>query len=438
MKSLLLTILIVLNFSLLNAQKKVILHVTPADAEIYLKYTGDDDVALLGRGTVDFKLKGDQTTIYVSKPGYQTEKRVYTKHGMGTKTDQIVLKNRLMKITAGPYNADIYIDGVYIGKGSTENSVIIEENSSTLVEVKCKGYVTLSKTYFNISGRDIPPLSEMLQLEDRLIHVSVKPSGTEIYVDNIMLGKDAVSVIVPYGSCVSVKISKNGHADIEKSYCNKNNSPVPPLRDNFVLEDRIVQINTTPETAEIKVEGIIVGTGSHNLKIPKGRCIEVEIMHEGFDNQKKSYCNTKDRNIPPPTDHIELQEDESWASSIQSDQANINFLVTVNPNTSEDKAWKIISQIVMDKFDVLEITDKFTGYIRTAWAIKAFDNEKTIRTRIIIKGGGDAPLRYKIKIVSEFSVHPEVSVKDDQKFKEWDRILNTYKGVISEVQSRLK
>lgn len=437
MKSLLLTILIVLNFSLLNAQKKIILHVTPVDAEIYLKYTGDD-AALLGRGTVDFKLKGDQTTVYVSKPGYQTEKRVYIKHGMGTKTDQIVLKNRLMKITAGPYNADIYIDGVYIGKGSTENSVIIKENSSTLVEVKCKGYVPLSKTYFNISGRDIPPLSEILQLEDRLVNVSVKPSGTEIYVDNIMLGKDAFNVIVPYGTCVIVKISKSGYADIEKSYCNKDHSLVPPVFDNFVLEDRIVQINTTPETAEIKVEGIIVGTGSHNLLIPKGRCIEVEIMHEGFDNQKKNYCNTKDRNIPPPTDHIELQQDESWASSIQSDQANINFSVSVNPNTSEDKAWKIISQIVMDKFDVLEITDKFTGYIRTAWAIKVFSNGTTIRTRIIIKGGGDDPLRYIIKIVSEESDEPGVSVKDDEKFKEWDRILNTYKDVISEVQARLQ
>lgn len=37
-----------------------------------------------------------------------------------------------------------------------------------------------------------------------------------------------------------------------------------------------------------------------------------------------------------------------------------------------------MSQIVVTYFDTLEITDKTTGYLRTAWSVKTFPNN-TIR-----------------------------------------------------------
>jgi hypothetical protein len=119
----------------------------------------------------------------------------------------------------------------------------------------------------------------------------------------------------------------------------------------------------------------------------------------------------------------------------QSDQANLNF--TIETSKPEQDAWKILSQITMNYFDNIELADRETGYIRTAWNVNNF-KDNTIRTRIIVKQADIAPLKYTIKLVSEFSGKARTSVKEDQLFFPWDRILNTYKDVISEFQSRLR
>jgi hypothetical protein len=88
---------------------------------------------------------------------------------------------------------------------------------------------------------------------------------------------------------------------------------------------------------------------------------------------------------------------------------------------------------------VLENSDAQTGYLRTAWQIKTYgaNNEVVIRTRIIVKRSSDSPVRYTVKIVSERNRAAGVSVKEDENFFPWDRLLNTYRDVISEMQSRL-
>jgi hypothetical protein len=65
------------------------------------------------------------------------------------------------------------------------------------------------------------------------------------------------------------------------------------------------------------------------------------------------------------------------------------------------------------------------------------DSRVLVRTRVIIKRASDTPLRYTIKIVSERNDSRDPKVKDDEKFVAWDRVLNIYKDVISEAQSRL-
>ncbi|MDP3684810.1 MAG: hypothetical protein Q8S01_12855, partial [Ignavibacteria bacterium] len=127
--------------------------------------------------------------------------------------------------------------------------------------------------------------------------------------------------------------------------------------------------------------------------------------------------------------------DEAFTSSVQSDQSNINF--TIETSRPEEEAWKILSQITMNYFDNIELADKETGYVRTSWNVKNFLNN-TIRTRIIVKQADIIPLKYTIKLVSEYSGEAKTSVKEDESFLPWDRILNTYKDVISEYQSRLK
>ena len=94
-----------------------------------------------------------------------------------------------------------------------------------------------------------------------------------------------------------------------------------------------------------------------------------------------------------------------------------------------------MSSIITNTFDVIEVTDKSTGYLRTAWAVKKF-GPVTIRTRLVIKMGNENPLSYKVKIISERS-ETATSAREDEKFETWDRLLRTYDNVIPEMQSRL-
>ena len=131
-----------------------------------------------------------------------------------------------------------------------------------------------------------------------------------------------------------------------------------------------------------------------------------------------------------------MAEDQAYNMSVSTDMANVNVTLEVDPNLSETEAWKLLSSIVMAEFDVLEVTDKETGYIRTAWQVEGFESS-TIRTRVIVKMADNDPIKYMIKIASE-EAEGTKSVKDDQEFEEWNRILKRYQYIIEEAQARLK
>ncbi|NQU87059.1 MAG: hypothetical protein HQ541_14985 [Mariniphaga sp.] len=420
-----------------NAQKTVIIQTTPTDAKILIDNpsTGPSE---LGIGTAQIKLGKNPVSVIIEKEGYEPVKKTFIKSGGGEKTEQLVLRNRIVKVTSNIYDAEIFKDGVLIGKGAREYEILIKENSNVTLAAKSPGFLTKTVVYYNMSGRPEPPISDALLLEDRVVNVTTHPANTSILVDGVLIGEDARPVNVPRGSCVTVTISKEGYADIEKSYCNKENMTEPAINEVFVLKDRVVQINTTPDNAQIKVDGKVVSNNGFKLLVMEDQCVEVEVSKESFDTQRKNYCNTTNMGNLPITDHIDLVEDEAWTSSIQSDQANVNFSISVNPTLEEETAWKTLSQIILDKFDILEITDRATGYLRTAWHIKAFNNGTIIRTRIIVKQGNIEPLKYIVKIVSEISIVKNVSVREDENFREWDRLLKTYKDLISEMQARLQ
>jgi hypothetical protein len=138
---------------------------------------------------------------------------------------------------------------------------------------------------------------------------------------------------------------------------------------------------------------------------------------------------------PPKSYYMQLVRDDAFDASVQTDIANID--IEIKATIGKDKAWKLINQIVLSYIDVIEMTDKETGYLRTAWQLKTF-KQNTIRTRIIIKQHSEDPLTFKIKLVSEESRRALTSVKSDELYKEWDRVLRSYSNVISEFQARVK
>jgi hypothetical protein len=197
-----------------------------------------------------------------------------------------------------------------------------------------------------------------------------------------------------------------------------------------------VKISASEPDANIIVNGANVGTGSYKLSLDKKDCYKIKVEKPGFLRYESTVCGKKAGPEPPSSLYFEMKKDDAEEASIKTDQANVDFQIEVNPDLNVTEAWKLTTQIVTDYFDAIEVSDKETSYLRTAWSVQSFQ-QNTIRTRLIIKLSKSDPLTFKVKLNSEYSGVSGTSVKADEQFKDWDRILRKYKNVISDFSNRL-
>jgi hypothetical protein len=203
-----------------------------------------------------------------------------------------------------------------------------------------------------------------------------------------------------------------------------------------IASEKVI-ITSTPQTARIYVNGVQMGTGKVEIKIAKNNCVTVEVKQEGYVGETRTYCVKKGMADPPSNDYIQLQEDESYTSSIESNIANTEIQINVNANKSKEDAWKQVVGTVLDKFDVLENSDEKAGYLRTSWVGMSFKTN-TVRIRFIVKQSSEKPLVYKVKFVSEASGRASTAYNADEQFKPYNRILKKYDGFLDELITRLK
>ncbi|MET3126925.1 hypothetical protein ABID42_002027 [Arcicella rosea] len=197
-----------------------------------------------------------------------------------------------------------------------------------------------------------------------------------------------------------------------------------------------VIVSASEPDAKIIVDGQNLGTGTLKIKIPRETCVNVKIQKVGFLKYEQVYCSKRGSTPPPKQQFFEMKKDDAEEASIKTDQANVDFSVIVNDKFNTSDGWKLTTQIVTDYFDAIEVSDKETSYLRTAWSIQSFE-QNTIRTRLIIKLANSSPLTFKVKLVSEYSGNAGTSVKADEQFREWDRILRKYQNIISDFNTRL-
>jgi len=205
---------------------------------------------------------------------------------------------------------------------------------------------------------------------------------------------------------------------------------------SIIVGKKKIELGVSENDAEIYINGKLVGKGTTVVTVPKDDCVTVIIKKIAFLTERIEFCNKKNMTSPPKTYYVEMKTDDAYDASIQTDIANIDIELKCN-TMDKDKAWKLINQIILSYIDVIEMTDKETGYLRTAWSLKTF-RQNTVRTRIIVKEASFDPLVFKVKLISEASGLPMTSVKSDELYKEWDRVLRSYSNIISEFQARIK
>jgi len=222
------------------------------------------------------------------------------------------------------------------------------------------------------------------------------------------------------------------------------------------LKDRKIQFNVLPDDAKIFIDGKEVGKGSYSVKIAEDRCTEILIIRSSYVSERYELCNKADYQQPEPTYSVKLNEDEAYQQSEESSIANKNFTIEVNPTTNPLDAWKRLTSIIQSRFDEIEAIDGTTTYLRTNWVGSTFNKsslfKSIVRTRVIITSGGNAPLKYNVKIQSEISKadcasfkssddkysKPQITTNMDQCFEPVDRLLRKYTDLIREIQVRLQ
>ena len=196
-----------------------------------------------------------------------------------------------------------------------------------------------------------------------------------------------------------------------------------------------IKFSVSEPDAKIYVDGKLMGSGQLVITVPAYACVVVKVEKLSYLTGTVEFCNKPDFTPPPKSYYYQMEKDDAYDASEATDMANID--IEIRTTKTEVEAWKLLSQIITSYFDVIEVTDRETGYLRTSWVVQSF-KQQTVRTRIIVKLGQSDPLTYKIKLVSEVAGSGQASVKSDELFKEWDRILRKYREVIHEIQTRLK
>ena len=275
-------------------------------------------------------------------------------------------------------------------------------------------------------------LSTTIIFGQKQIKISANTEA-KIYVDGFLYSGSPVQIKLPRKGCVNVRVKQEGYESATRTYCRSDKNPKNAEFIELKKSEKQVKVIAS-SSARIFVDGKYVTSGSTILKIGQDSRVNVQVKEPGYLMEERNYMYNGLIELPKE-DHIQLSKDEAFHSSFNTDFANTAF--SLYPARKESETWRILSQIITSYFDVLEVMDLNTGYMRTAWVSKNF-NSGTVRTRAIIKMGGSAPLSYKIKLVSEFSDIPGASIKEDENFQEWDRILRVYEPMVSELQSRLK
>lgn len=414
------------------------LHVTPADAVIYEVTPVSKELKQLGIGIAIVEIpKNNTKTIVLRRTGFAEQRKVYSTQ-LGAKLPKeefLTMKDREVALKVYPLDATITANGVELNKPPV--NIILKEGEKVVVEVKKTGYLPVSKTYSNLSDEEPPPAKEEIKLKDRVIQVVANPTDANILADNQSVGSGHADIVVPFDRCVSVKVTKEGFVGTEKSYCNKEGINDFPTNATFSLTDRSVIVQTSPNDATIKVNGKLVGKGEFNVKIAKGDCVEVIAEKAGYISSQKNYCNQDNSPDIPTKDSVLLVQDEVFTLTTDANFVNTNNVIEINSNKKEAEAWKLMSKVVMDYFDILEITDMTTGYLRTGWVSQSFPNN-TIRMRVIVKVANSNTPKYIVKLICEASGKSGSNIDDDNLFTACNRVPEKYKNIITDLQSELK
>ena len=217
-------------------------------------------------------------------------------------------------VTATPAGAELYRklnNGGEVKLGANPATIKLEKDIPFIVEARLKGYVSVTKTYirndkeFKTEKAKNP--NEKIELTDRIITINASPADCHIYSNGADRGKAPLDITIPKGQSITVEAKKSGYVTQTKTFYNKEGQDDPTASYLFKLDDRLVSLKALPSDATIYVDDKKKGDGNADIIIPKDKCVEVRVEHEGYVKETATYCNKESEAAPPLADQIRLK-----------------------------------------------------------------------------------------------------------------------------------
>lgn len=195
-----------------------------------------------------------------------------------------------------------------------------------------------------------------------------------------------------------------------------------------------ITIKVIPETANIYVDGQMVGSGSYQVKFDKNAdFFVIKVEAPGYITRTYRLLKSNPKN----TVLYSLPEDEAYEASSGSENgmelANRWIDVTCRKDMTEDRVWKRLMSVCTNYFDNIEIRDKTAGWIKTSWRVTRFKYQ-TVRTRLEVRMSftDDNVLSYKTRLTVQ---KKDNDCRGENCYKAYDRVIRTFEPMIQELQT---
>lgn len=199
-----------------------------------------------------------------------------------------------------------------------------------------------------------------------------------------------------------------------------------------------ISILSKPGDASIRVNNAQIGTTptSYPFDFSKQPVYVVSASKPGYVDREMA-LNREHPMVKSGNVIIQLQEDEIYQMTVESEAANRWLRVQINPEMNKDQSWQRIVDSVTTVYDSIEQLDPTAGYIRTSPKVRMFNHPTKrnviVRTYLVGAIASAEPLTYRFQVRSQ----TRPADAPDHMLVDYGRIFREDAQLIQELQLRL-
>lgn len=291
----------------------------PADARIVV----DEVRTGVGRASGVYR-QGQTIRIQVEREGYQTVSFPITLRDVTGRTLNVTLQpvpEGTLRIETEPDDAEIVINSEIVGTGTVERSYPIgtelrvtalhpdytAEEQTVTVNSDGSRSVTVSMT--ERPAESATGESDSRDAEETVetapLSVVPEPSGARVVLNGEAAGPGTARGEFEVGSQVSIRVEADGYLSQSRRVLIREGDNRHEIRLEEEILTRPVRIRARPETAEILLNGRVVGTGSYEGEHELGEELRLTVQADEYLPSSRSL---EVRESMPETVQVELEE----------------------------------------------------------------------------------------------------------------------------------